>query len=137
MRLVSVSHSSTRNLIFNSVPGDGPQETTSILPCLLSLHTGHNPPALSQIRRIDCLCGKGCGFSLRLLEPLIHTKISAKSCFGARGSGSMISPPVQAVSSNIPEGILTYLLYYGWIKTCYKIHSYPLGNDLWKIGVTV
>lgn len=70
-------------------------------------------------------------------EPLIHTKISAKSCFGARESGLMIIPPVQAVSSYIPEGILTYLLYYGWIMTCYKIHSYPLGNDPRKIVMTV
>lgn len=110
MRLVSVPHSSTRNLIFNDVPGDTPQEITSILPCPLSFHAGHNSPALLQIRRIDCLCEKGCGFRLRLLEPLIHTKISANACFGARGSGSMIIPPVQAISSYTPEGILTYLL---------------------------
>lgn len=95
---------------FNDVPGDTPQQTTSILPCLLSLHTGHNYSALLQIRRIDCLCEKGCGFCLRLLEPLIHTKISANACFGARGSGSMTIPPVQVASSYIPEGILTYLL---------------------------
>lgn len=110
MRLVSVPHSSTRNLIFNDVPGDTPRETTSILPHLLSLNTGHNLPALVQIRRIDCLCEKGCGFCLWLLEPLIHTKISANACFDARGSGPMIIPPVQAVSSYISEGILAYLL---------------------------
>lgn len=37
-------------------------------------------------------------FHLRLLEPLIHTKISANTCFAARQSAWTIIPAVQVVS---------------------------------------